>query len=212
MTYLTINGRVAIDRVVYWRKETGPVIPADTFLGIATSRYSPGVREILCREAMHSSFGQAAEDVKRVGQLSVSAEEVRWNVEQEGRRVLAVQKAQELSPGWTAMDARESPDSSSCVITGADGVLIPMVTQVEKEKRRANRRAGRKAWSRKKHRRGRKRQGSDQAYKEFKLVAFYDPSQTHQYAVGTSGVVSIGNVCGPSAGNAGLSGIPCEGV
>jgi hypothetical protein len=187
VTYLTISGRVTLDRVVYWRKENGPLVPADVFLGISMSRYSPGVRELICREAMHRSFRRSAEDLKRVGQITVSAEEIRLILEAEGRRVIGVQKDRELSPSWTARECRATPDSPSCVITGADGVLVPMVTQAEKQKRRAHRQAGGKASSSSKQRRGRKRQGADQAYKEFKLVAFYDPSHEHQYAVATSG-------------------------
>lgn len=186
MTYLTINGRVDIKRVVYWRKDRGPWVPADALLGIGSSRYSPGVRELTCREAMSGSFQQAAEDLKRVGQVAISAERVRWIVEEEGRRVLRVQKDRQLPPGWTAADCREKPDSPSCVITGADGVKVPLITESEKQKRRANKKQGRKTSS-SKRRRGRKRKGSDQAYKEFKLVAFYDPSHARHYVVGTSG-------------------------
>jgi hypothetical protein len=177
---------VDIERVVYWRKAYGPLAPTDTFLGIASSRYSPGVRELACREAMSSSFQQATEDLERVGQVVVSVEMVRRIVEDEGRRVIVVQKDRRLDPGWTAADCREQPDSPSCVITGADGVKVPLITEAEKQTRRVRRVQGRKAGSAKR-RRGRKRKGSDQAYKEFKLVAFYDPSHDHKYAVGTSG-------------------------
>jgi hypothetical protein len=186
VTYLTINGRVVIDRVVYWQSGRGTRIPADAFLGISSSRYSPGVRELSCREAMGGSFRQAAEDLARVGQLEISAEMVRRIVEEEGRRVLQSQKDRELIPGWTAEDCRERPEDPSCVITGTDGVKVPMITEAEKQKRRAHRRQGGKVSSSRRQR-GRKRQGSDQAYKEFKLVAFYDPSHQHQYVVGTSG-------------------------
>ena len=34
---------------------------------------------------------------------------------------------------------------------------------------------------------GRPKGGSDGAYQEFKLVSFYDPDKSHQYAVGTRG-------------------------
>jgi len=186
VTYLTISGRVDIERVVYWRKDRGPTSPADVFLGIASSRYSPGVRELTCREAMSGSFQQAAEDLKRVGQVDISSEMVRRIVEAEGRRVLQVQKDWQLDPGWTAADCREKADSPSCVITGADGVKVPLITEAEKQKRRAHRKKGGKT-SRSARRRGRKRKGSDQAYKEFKIVAFYDPLHEHHYAVGTSG-------------------------
>ncbi len=183
---MTINGRMDLERVVYWRKDRGPLVPADALLGIASSRYSPGVRELTCREAMSSSFQQAAEDLSRVGQVEISAEMVRRIVETEGRRVIQVQKDRQLDPGWTATDCRERPASPSHVITGADGVKVPLITEGEMQKRRVHRKKGRKGSS-SKCCRGRKRKGSDQAYKEFKLVAFYDRSHDHHYAVCTSG-------------------------
>lgn len=172
--------------MIYWRKDHGPLAPTDALLGIASSRYSPGVREMTCREALSSSFAQAAEDLFRVGQIDISAEMVRRIVEDEGRRVLDVQKDRKLDPGWTATNDQKDTTLPHCVITGADGVKVPMITEAEKQKRRENKRKGRKTSS-SKHRRGRKRKGSDQAYKEFKILAFYDKSHEHQYAVGTSG-------------------------
>jgi hypothetical protein len=68
VTYLTINGRVEIDRGLYRRKDRGPLVPTDAFLGIGSSCTGPGVRELTCREAMSSSFHQAAEDLDRMGQ------------------------------------------------------------------------------------------------------------------------------------------------
>jgi hypothetical protein len=203
VTYLTVNGRVEIERVVYWRKGMGTVVPADTFLGIACSRYSPGVRELACREAMGASFRQAAEDLGRVGQIDLSDEMVRRIVEAEGRRVLEAQKDRQLPAGWTVEACREKPQGPTCVISGADGVKVPMITEGEKQKRRAHRREGRKGSS--KRQRGRKRKGSDQAYKEFKIVAFYDPSHEHQYAVGTSGDHRVlGRLMRREAGRLGL--------
>jgi hypothetical protein len=204
VTYLTVNGRVEIDRVVYWRSGVGTRVPADEFLGIASSRYSPGVRELACREAMGGSFRQGAEDLARVGQIVLSEEMMRRVVEAEGRRVLAAQKDRALEPGWTAEGCREKPEAATCVISGADGVKVPMVTEAEKQKRRSNGRAGGKASS-SKRKRGRKRKGSDQAYKEFKIVAFYDPSHEHQYAVGTSGDHRVlGRLMRREAGRLGL--------
>ena len=49
VTHLTINGRVDVERVVYWRKDRGPMVPTDALLGIGSSRYSPGIRERTCR-------------------------------------------------------------------------------------------------------------------------------------------------------------------
>jgi hypothetical protein len=143
------------------------------------------MRELCCREAMHTSFRQAADDLSRVGQVSISAEMLRRIVEDEGRRLLHRQKAGDLRPAWTAADCRERADSPTCVITGADGVKVPMVTEQEKRKRRQRRVKRRRRTG--SLRRRRLRKGSDQSYKEFKIVAFYDPSHERQYAIGTSG-------------------------
>jgi hypothetical protein len=61
--------------------------------------------------------------------------------------------------------------------TGADGVKVPLVTEAEKAQRRANRR---KRGPKARRRRKRMPRGSDQPYKKFKRVAFYDPSKEHQ--------------------------------
>jgi len=159
-------------------------VPVDAWLGITQDRYSPGVREMCCREATGSDFRQAAEDLERVGQIALTHEMLRRVVEAEGRQALAGQQAGWLAPTWTAADCRGGPGEPTCVLTGADGVKVPLVTEAEKAKRRAlRRRRGPKS------RRRRKRigRGSDQAYKEFKLVTFYDPSHEHHYVVGTSG-------------------------
>jgi len=61
--------------------------------------------------------------------------------------------------------------------------MVPLVSEQEKSKRRQGRRRSRKGQPR----RYRIRRGSDQRYKEFKILTFYDTSHEHQYAVGTSG-------------------------
>ena len=171
-------------RTVYWSDTEGTAAPVDRWLGIDRRRHSPGVREMCCREASSSSFRQAAEDLRRVGQIGLTHEVLRTIVEAEGRQAAAAQHRGRLQPGWTAAYCPAADGEGTCVITGADGVKVPLVTEAEKTKRRANRRRrGPKA----RRRRTRMRRGSDQAYKEFKLAAFYDPSKDHQYVAGTSG-------------------------
>lgn len=171
-------------RTVYWSAADGTQAPVDRWLGIDRRRHSPGVREMCCREASGSSFRQAADDLRRVGQISVTHEMLRTIVEIEGRQAVDAQHGGRLRPGWTAADCPNVDGVGTCVITGADGVKVPLVTEGEKAKRRAlRRRRGPKA----RRRRRRMRRGSDQPYKEFKLVAFYDPSKRRQYAAGTSG-------------------------
>ncbi|MEN6338022.1 MAG: hypothetical protein ABFE01_27520, partial [Phycisphaerales bacterium] len=57
------------------------------------------------------------------------------------------------------------------------------VTDAEKQKRRKKRARRRKGQPKRRA----MHKGSDLAYKEFKITAFYDPSKEHQYAVGISG-------------------------
>ena len=169
---------------MYWNAEGGSAVPVDDWLGISREHYSPGVREMCCREAAGSSFRQAAEDLKRVGQIEVTHETMRQVVEREAWQAATAQQAGDFRAGWTEEDCRRVPGGPSCIITGADGVKVPLVTEAEKAKRKALRR---KPGPKARGRRARLCRGSDQAYKEFKIVAFYDPSHGHQYAVGTSG-------------------------
>jgi hypothetical protein len=181
--YLTVNGPVEITRAVYWNRQQGSVTPADQWLGMNEGRYSVGVREFCCREAAHSDFRTAAEDLACVGQIQISHETVRQMVEAEGRRALGQQRSGTLRPAWTAANCRSGPQESTCIITGADGVMVPLVTEAEKKKRRKGR-VRRKKGQAAHHQMSR---GSDLPYKEFKIAAFYDPAKEHQYAVGTSG-------------------------
>ena len=119
----------------------------------------------------------------RVGQIHVTHETMRMIVETEGQEALRQQRTGTLGPDWTVADCLSQPDGRTCVITGADGVKVPMVTEQEKAKRRKHRKGHHKS----RGRRYRIRRGSDQKYKEFKILTFYDPTHRFQYAVGTSG-------------------------
>lgn len=155
----------------------------DTWLGIDTQRYSPGVREMCCREALHCSFNVASQNLQRTAQLSLSGRSLRMIVEDQGRVVLEAQRRGVLVPGFTASDC-----TNQAVISGADGVLVPTVTQEQKRKRRATEAAKRAKQDRRSTARpGRPRPGSDGPYKEFKIFSLYDPDKSHCHVVGTSG-------------------------
>jgi hypothetical protein len=125
----------------------------------------------------------AAENLAYVGQRPISQETVRGLVEGEGQQILTQQRSGTLGPDWTAEDCRPGPNQPTCIITGADGVKVPLVTKTEKDKRRKRRARRRKGQPKRRP----MHHGSDLPYKEFKIVAFYDPSKQHQYAIGTSG-------------------------
>lgn len=83
-------------------------------------------------------------------------------------------------------NVRKVPEQTR-VYTGCDGVMVPVITQAEKDKRRVKVKEKR----RKCPRRGRplppRRKGADRAWKEFKVVYFYDEDLQHQHvAAGAS--------------------------
>jgi hypothetical protein len=170
-------------RTVYWNAQGGSVAPLDELLGIARERYSAGVREMACRLSLNEAFAPASELLARTAQLSISRSALRELVQREGRRAERSIRGGQYGPDWTSQDCRDQT-----VITGADGVMVPLVTEEQKKKRRAAEAAGRQRQGRKSTRnRGRPRSGSDGPYKEFKIVSFYDPDKSHKYAAATSG-------------------------
>jgi hypothetical protein len=189
---------IRIERTIYWRRGDASDDRLDRWLGIADRSVSVVARELCCRAAMGVSFRKASENLQRLGQIRVSHERLRNIVEAEGRNVVAAQKSGSVGPNWDASDCPVEGHGRTRVIVGSDGVKVPIVTKAEKDKRRKNRRRGRRVRKagrmartlrqrRKTPRRRQRYPGSDNPYKEFKIVTFYDSSREHQYAVGTSG-------------------------
>jgi len=154
----------------------------DQWLGLAEHRFSPGVREMCCREALHCSFEVASDNLQRTAQLSISGRCLRQIAEAQGRAVVGAQRSGSLSPAFTAADC-----TGETLISGADGVMVPLVTEPQKQKRRATEATKRiRRGKRSTASAGRPKPGSDGAYKEFKVLAFYDPDKSHCHVVGTS--------------------------
>ena len=180
---MTVNGLLEFRRTIYWNNQRGSVAPLDLLLGIMDERYSTGVREMACRLSVNEAFVPACENLARMAQLSISHSSLRELVEREGRRAEQAIRGKHYGPDWTSEDCTDRT-----VITGADGVMVPLVTAEQKNKRRATEAVRRQRQGRKSSRkRGRPKSGSDGPYKEFKIVSFYDPDKSHKYAVGTSG-------------------------
>lgn len=182
-SHLTVNGRLEFSRTVFWNENHGTVVPMDILLGIESSNHSLGVREICCRESLNNAFVPASKNIKRLAQLDISSSVVRQIVEHEGSELSRAQHKSQTGPDFKAEDC-----TAKTLITGTDGVMVPLVTQEQKLKRRKTQAAKRKKEKRKSTAKAsRPRKGSDGPYKEFKVVAFYDKDKTHQYVVGTSG-------------------------
>lgn len=180
---MTINGRLEFARTVFWNEDCGTVVPMDILLGIKSNNHSLGTREICCRESLNNAFVPASENIKRLAQLDISSSIVRQIVEQQGCWLSRAQHKNQTGPEFKAEDCTDRT-----IITGTDGVMVPLVTQQQKLRRRKTQAIKRKKERRKSTARAsRPRKGSDGPYKEFKIVAFYDKDKTHQYVIGTSG-------------------------
>lgn len=188
---LTVNGRIRLWRRWWHAAQTGSVAPADEIVDRRGETVTPGVREMACRENQAATcFEKAAENLARTAQVTLSGEQLRLLVEREGRRVLAVQQAAALDTAWTAADCavveegRVVPEKTR-VYTGCDGVMVPVVTHAEKLKRRAKVKEKRRKCGRKRLPLPPLRKGADKAWKEFKVVYYYNEDMRHQHVAVT---------------------------
>lgn len=152
-----------------------------------------GAGEVACRLAIDSaSFERAAGNLKRLG-LSIGEESLRKLVEHDGKLLLAAQRTEQLELDFAASDCRTTATADQKPLTriyaGSDGVMVPVVREAEKLKRREKARQKRKRLPRRKGRRPLPaiKAGADGPYKEFKIVTFYDQDQKHRYVRATRG-------------------------
>jgi len=183
VTHLTGNGPVVIRRTIYGSKADGWVVPLDRWLGIEHHSVSVGVREMCCQEALDSSFAKVVRSMKRLAQLRLSEERIRRLVEAEGQTVQKVRKTSALGASFTAADCADA-----VMVTGADGVFVPVVPETQKAKRRKTESAKRQAQGRRSTRRpGRPKRGADGEYKEAKVLLFYSQDKSKAHVTATLG-------------------------
>jgi hypothetical protein len=128
---------VSLERIYWWSGENGCDDTVDRLIGILAGKVSVGVRQMCCRAAVsQQGFAGAAEHLKHLAQVSISRERLRQIVESEGQLVLDVQRKGLLSAGFDIEQCKTSQNGIKRVYVGVDGVKVPMVTQVEKSKRR----------------------------------------------------------------------------
>ena len=172
---------------------------------------SVGLREMVCRLNLGApNFDKAAENVGRAAQLNLSGEFLRQIVESEGKAVQAVAQAGTLPVDWKAkecpaFDHQQQPTERSRVYLGSDGVMVPHVTDTEKQTRRTRVKAKRRRCGQKRRALPRMRAGADQGYKEFKIVTLYDDASTHRLVSVTRGnCEQAGRLMRRDAGRVGL--------
>ena len=186
-TVLTVNGRVCLRRRRWHSLADGTTAPLDAWIDIAEASISLGVREMACRlNGGASNFDKTAANLRRAAQVSLSGETLRQLVENEGKRVVRLERSGGLPIDWSARDC-QTDTGKLRVYFGCDGVMVPMITDAEKQLRR-------RKIKNKRRRSGKKaaplppvRSGADQKYKEFKIVAYYDQDQDNRLVSGTRG-------------------------
>lgn len=147
-----------------------------------------GVREMARRlNNDAASFEKAAENLKRTAQITISAEQLRQLVQAEGQRVLAAQQAHSIAPAFTAAECLVPGDRRKTrMYAGVDGVMVPIITDAEKKKRRemvVRKRRQAELIGNKRRPLPPRRTGADQPFKEFKTVTFYDETNDHRHIV-----------------------------
>jgi hypothetical protein len=182
---LTVNGRVGLWRRWWHASETGSLAPVDDVVDRDGASVTHGVRELACRENQSSSsFDKAAENLGRSAQLSMSGEQLRLIVEAEGRQVLKAQQAAAIDTAWTTEDCHLESGQTR-VYAGCDGVMVPVITETEKQKRREKVKEKRRRSGRKCRPLAPRKRGADQAWKEFKVVYFHSEDMRHQHVAVT---------------------------
>ena len=192
---LSLPGWVKLQRHRYTRADGSSVFPVDALAGLAQRTVSLGVRELAGRLALDApSFARAAANLQAAAQLTLSTEALRRLVEEEGQRLVQTQNHEQLAFDWEAaqcLTATPTGGRVSRVYVGCDGVLVPTITTQEKRQRRAkalrDRRARPAGERRGRGRLAAVRPGTDQRFKEFKLLTVYDQEHTHRAVLATRG-------------------------
>ena len=188
---LSVNGRIVLKRRWWHSPVAGSTVPADTLIDRQGQTVTGGVIEMASRlNNDGTSFDSAADNLLRTAQIKMSGEQLRQRVIAAGQSVLAAQRSAVVPTAFQATDCLADPTDSSSptrIYTGVDGVMVPAVTEAEKLKRR-------EAIKRKRQRSGKKcrplpprRKGTDEKFKEFKVVTFYDETGEHWHEVLTRG-------------------------
>ena len=180
---LTINGRIKLLRRWWHSPVDGSLAPADAAIDREQQSVSPGVREMACRLNNDSgSFDRAADNLRRTADVAMSGEQLRLLVLAEGQAVLAKQDAAAIPTAFQAADCAvdpQQPDGPTRIYLGTDGVMVPLVTEAEKVKRREQAVQQRRESGRRHRPLPPRRPGADLPFKEFKTIVFYDEHGTH---------------------------------
>ncbi len=188
---LTVNGEIRVARRWWHGPQLGSIAPADAIIDRDGSTITPGVLEMACRVNLSAtSFRRAAAVLERTAQVKISGERLRQLVEAVGRQVLKAQQNDTVAVTWQADECRvekENEGTTTRVYTGCDGVMVPIITDAEKIKRREKVKAKRRRCGKKRKPLPPRKKGSDLPWKEFKVAFFYSEDAKRQHVAFTHG-------------------------
>jgi hypothetical protein len=184
----SVNGRLGLSRTRWFAPGQGSDCPLDRLIDETEATVSVGVRQLCCREGGNArSFARGRENLKHAAKIDVGEELFRQVVESEGKAVLKASAEEQLELDWSASGCKQTTpqgQETTRLYASADGVLVPTITQAEKDKRREGVLARRAEMPRAQRRRlkrlGAVRKGTDQRYKQVYVTAFYDQDQEHR--------------------------------
>ena len=186
-TVLTVNGRVRLWRRRWYSAGEGTTTPVDAWVDAVEATISLGVREMACRlNGDGKNFDKAAANLVRAPRYKSAARPFAcWSRPKASGSCRCRSRDGCRSTGrrWIAGWSR----ARLCVYFGSDGVMVPLVTEVEKKGRRQKSKEKRQRRGRKARPLPARKGGADQKYKEFKIVAYYDETQADRLVSGTRG-------------------------
>lgn len=188
---LTVNGPIELKRRWWHSSVEGSSAPSDSLIDRRGQTVTSGVIEMAARlNNDGTNFDAAAENLARTAQVKMCGEQLRKLVIAAGQAVRAAQQTGAIATAFQSQDCPADPakpSGSTRIYAGVDGVMVPAITDAEKVKRREK-------MKRKRQRSGKKcralpprRKGTDEKFKEFKAVAFYDETGKHWHEVLTRG-------------------------
>ena len=190
---ISAGGHVELSRRYFWAKGKAGVYPVDQALGIdRDGPITPGAVQMMVRMGIVGDFRQGAADLKQIGGVTVSREKLRQVVEGEGESAQQTRVSGAVSASWSEKDAvvEDPPGKGKTrLYVGSDGVFVPTVTQVEKDKRR-------KAQGVRRQRRSATgvgntrelppaRPGTEEKSREMKIGVLYDQDKKHRHVFAT---------------------------
>jgi len=187
---LTVNGRVDL-HLRRWSGAEGSVRPGEAVLGQALGQASLGFRQMACQLTLSTTaFADEARLLEQMGMGPVGKETLRKLVESEGRAIEQAYHNRSYQLAWQARDCPDDSKTASLAVIGADGVFTPVITEVEKVKRRDKTVAKRrKLVSQGKVLKAlpKRKKGEDGPHKEVKIVGAYGLNHTRRHWRATVG-------------------------